>query len=267
MRLLSAEGIGHGYRSGGFWSRRPLQTVLHGVDFHIDEGESVGLLGNSGSGKSTLARLLLGLERPITGRVSFRNEVLSELRGEALRTFQRRVQLVFQDAPSAFNPRHSIGWSLSEPLRHLMGLSRPDCLRRVAQLLEQVGLAASMADRFPGQLSGGQLQRVGIARALASNPSLIVLDEALSNLDRVLQVQILDMLSEIRETQGTAFLLITHDLSLVQRLCHRVTVLDQGRLAEECKVTTGLRFEHPAGVALQKAILPARPVRRAPAVL
>jgi nickel transport system ATP-binding protein len=175
--------------------------------------------------------------------------------------------MVFQDAPSAFNPRHTVGWSLSEPLRHLMGLSKPDCLRRAAQLLEQVGLDAGMVNRLPGQLSGGQLQRVGIARALASRPSLIVLDEALSNLDRVLQVQILDMLSEIREAQGTAFLLITHDLSLVQRLCRRVAVMDQGRLAEECRVEAGLRFEHPAGAALQRAVLPAMPVKRAPVAL
>jgi nickel transport system ATP-binding protein len=261
MTLLSAESVTHGYRSGGFWAQRDQQIVLHGLNLCIEEGESVGLLGNSGSGKSTLARLMLGLEKPQAGKISFQCRDVSMLRGESLRHFRRAVQMVFQDAPSAFNPQHTVGWSLCEPLRHLMGLSHLECKRRVDQLLERVGLEASMAERLPGQLSGGQLQRVGIARALASEPSLIVLDEALSNLDRVMQVQILDVLSEIRETQGTAFLLITHDLSLVQRLCRRVAVMDQGYLAEERQVVAGLRFEHPAGIALQQAVLPARPKR------
>jgi len=172
------------------------------------------------------------------------------------------VQMVFQDALSAFNPQRSIGWSIAEPLRHLSDMGAAACRARVEQLLQQVQLEARDIDKLPAQLSGGQLQRAGIARAMAIGPQLIILDEALSNLDRVLQVQILDLLAQVRRESGTGFLLITHDLSLVQRFCQRVVVLAEGKLVEDMPVTAQMRFTHPAARTLQEAVLPAMPRAR-----
>jgi nickel transport system ATP-binding protein len=258
MSLLQARDLTHGYTSGGWFTRKRRVEVLGNLDLDVHAGESTGLLGGSGSGKSTLARLLMGLERPDRGSLMFRNGSFEPTD----KAFLRSVQMVFQDAPSAFNPQRTVGWSIAEPLRHLLGLSSGECRSRVAELLQQVQLTLADADKLPAQMSGGQLQRAGIARALAVEPELIILDEALSNLDRVLQVQMLDLLAGVREQSGTAFLLITHDLSLVQHFCQRVILLAEGRIVEDRVVEPGLRFRHPAGAALQAAVPPARPLRR-----
>lgn len=261
MSLLRVQQVEHGYRSGGLLGRGKWLQVLEGIDVQFEAGQTTGLLGSSGSGKSTLARLLLGLERPSQGQVSFAGQDVSRLRGEAARDFQRAVQLVFQDAPSAFNPQRSIGWSIAEPLRHLSTISQAAQRQRVLQLLEQLGLSAEHAERLPQQLSGGQLQRANIARALAISPQLVVLDEALSNLDRVLQVQLLQRLEQLRRDTGTAFVLISHDLSLVRYFCQRVMVLADGRIVEDRSVDQELSFQHSAGQQLQAAMLPSRPER------
>lgn len=262
MSLLDVRQLSHGYRTGGLLRTRRWLQVLDGIDLQLLAGESVGLLGSSGSGKSTLARLLLGLERPSHGQVTFAGQDVSRLRGEPARDFQRAVQLVFQDAPSAFNPQRTIGWSIAEPLRHLSTLDEPARRARVLQLLDQLGLDAEHAERLPQQLSGGQLQRANIARALAISPQLVVLDEALSNLDRVLQLQLLQRLDALRRENGTAFVLISHDLSLVRYFCQRVVVLAEGKVVEDRPVDHALAFEHPVARQLQAAVLPTRPVGR-----
>ena len=250
MNLFQIRNLSHGYTAGAMFSKRHRVQVLSELNLDLPEGQNLGLLGGSGSGKSTLARLLMGLETPDQGSIHFNGQVL------------QRVQMVFQDALSAFNPQRSIGWSIAEPLRHLAGMHREACQARVEQLLQQVKLEPADIDKLPAQLSGGQLQRAGIARAMAVGPQLIILDEALSNLDRVLQVQILDLLAEVRRESGTGFLLITHDLSLVRRFCQRVVVLADGNLVEDREVTPGMRFEHPAARILQEAVLPAMPGAR-----
>lgn len=265
MSLLHVDQLGHGYRTGGILRKRGWLQVLDGIDLQLHAGQSIGLLGSSGSGKSTLARLLLGLEKPSQGQVTFAGQDVSQLRGEAARDFQRTVQLVFQDAPGAFNPQRSIGWSIAEPLRHLTDLDQPQQHARTLQLLEQMGLSEEHAARLPQQLSGGQLQRANIARALAISPQLVVLDEALSNLDRMLQLQLLQRLEALRRDNGTAFVLISHDLSLVQYFCQRVLLLDGGRIVEDRPVGPNLRFEHPVGQQLQAAVLPGSPRKRAAA--
>ncbi|WP_153775008.1 nickel import ATP-binding protein NikE [Pseudomonas sp. MNR3A] len=262
MSLLHVQQLSHRYRTGGLLRKRGWLQVLDDIDLQLQAGESIGLLGCSGSGKSTLARLLLGLETPSQGQVTFAGQAVSQLRGEPARAFQRTVQLVFQDAPGAFNPQRSIGWSIAEPLRHLSDLSEAAQRLRAIELLEQMGLDAEHAERLPQQLSGGQLQRANIARALAISPKLVVLDEALSNLDRVLQLQLLQRLDALRRDNGTAFLLISHDLSLVRYFCQRVVVLDAGRIVEDRAVEGELSFEHPVGRQLQAAVLPERPARR-----
>ncbi|MDH0043925.1 nickel import ATP-binding protein NikE [Pseudomonas juntendi] len=261
MSLLHAHDLSHRYRTGGLLHKRAWLQVLDGIDLQLHAGESLGLLGSSGSGKSTLARLLLGLETPSQGLVTFAGQPVNQLRGEQARAFQRAVQLVFQDAPGAFNPQRSIGWSIAEPLRHLSTLNETARHARVVELLEQMGLGAEHAATLPQQLSGGQLQRANIARALAISPKLVVLDEALSNLDRVLQLQLLQRLQALRRDKGTAFVLITHDLSLVHYFCQRVVVLDAGSIVEDCTVRGDLSFEHPAGRQLQAAVLPERPTK------
>jgi nickel transport system ATP-binding protein len=259
MSLLHVHHVGHRYRTGGLLHKRGWLQVLDGIDLQLHAGESIGLLGSSGSGKSTLARLLLGLEKPAQGHVSFAGQDVSQLRGEQARDFQRTVQLVFQDAPGAFNPRRSIGWSIAEPLRHLTDMDEAGRQARTLELLVELGLRAEHAQRLPQQLSGGQLQRANIARALAASPQLVVLDEALSNLDRLLQLQVLQQLEALRQRSGTAFVLISHDLSLVQYFCQRVVLLHNGRIVEQRPVTHDLCFAHPVGRQLQSAMLPARP--------
>ncbi|WP_142846596.1 nickel import ATP-binding protein NikE [Telmatospirillum sp. J64-1] len=259
MTLLAAEKVGRTYRNGGLLGRGgDYKTVLSEVSLSLAAGESLALLGPSGSGKSTLARLLLGLESPSSGRITFRNQPLQGLRGEDWQAFRRAVQVVFQDSLSAVNPRHRVGRIVAEPLRHLTKLNPAQQAARVAEVLELVGLSPEDADKLPGQMSGGQVQRVCIARALAPEPAVIILDEAVSNLDLVMQIQVLDLLASLRRL-GTAFVFITHDLRLVPRLCDRVAVLEEGRIVEEQAVTRGFRLSSDAGRRLQEAVLPARP--------
>ena len=256
--LLSADGLGKAY-SGTGWRRGAPRTVLADVALAIAAGECVALLGRSGSGKSTLARLLLGLERPGTGTVRFRGQDLAGLDRAGLRRFRAAVQMVLQDPLSAVNPRHAVGRIVAEPLRHLTDLPAAERRARVDALLALVGLDPMAIERLPGQLSGGQVQRVGLARALATRPALVVLDEAVSNLDAPLQVEILDRLAGLRRQDGTAFLLVTHDVRLARRLADRVVVLEGGRIVDAAPCRPHLALTHPAARALIAAILPAYP--------
>ncbi|CAH1653770.1 Ni(2(+)) ABC transporter ATP binding subunit NikE [Hyphomicrobiales bacterium] len=260
--LIEARGIGRSYRSFSLVGRSAPKTVLDGVDLAIQPGETLGLLGRSGCGKSTLGRLILGLEKPDRGDIRFKGTALSALDGEAMLAFRRAVQVVFQDSLEAVNPRHSVERIVAEPLRHLTDLDERQRAARVRELLVEVGLAPDDAEKLPVQMSGGQLQRVCIARALAPQPELIVLDEAVSNLDLVLQIQTIDLFKQIQAARGTAFLFVTHDLRLVHRFCERVIVMDGGRIVENVPVTRPLHFTHPAARALQGAVLPARPAQR-----
>lgn len=257
MGLIECRNISHSYRQGGAFSRCPRKPVLTGIDLTIEAGACVALLGPSGSGKSTLGRLILGLEAPSQGCMLYRGTPLAALRGDAQRAFRRAVQVVFQDSLSALDPRLTIARSIEEPLRHLTTLDAGARERRVTELLESVALPPGERDKLPGQMSGGQLQRVCIARALAANPELIVLDEAVSSLDLVLQLQILDLLTGLRQRLGTAYLFITHDLRLASRFAERIAVLHAGRIVEDVGAEAPL--SHPASRALAGAVLPARP--------
>lgn len=259
MSLLSCRGVEHGYTSGVFFRRSPLKRVLSGIDLTIEKGECLALLGESGSGKSTLGRLFLGLERPNRGTVSYRDRSLADLSGEDRLAYRRAVQVVFQDSISAIDPRFTISRSVEEPLRHLTKLDVVQRRQRIAELLALVSIDAGEATKLPSQVSGGQLQRVAIARALAPSPELIVLDEAVSNLDLTLQVKTLDLLAELRQRLGTAYLFITHDLRLARRFADRIAVLHEGRIVEE--IPANGRLCHPAAQALEAAVLPSRPAK------
>lgn len=254
MNLLTVRGVSHSYpHCGG------RQTVLHQLDLSLKEGETLALLGRSGCGKSTLARLLAGLEKPASGEVSWRGERLTTLGRHARRQFAREVQMVFQDGPGAVNPRHTLRQIIGEPLRHLTSLRQPAREQRIHEVLQAVALDPALLECLPSQISGGQLQRVCIARALAVSPRLLILDEAVSNLDLVLQADIIRLLKQLRVQFDIAFLFITHDLRLVERFCQRVVVMSDGHIVEDVPVQAGLTFSSAAGQALQQAVLPAFP--------
>ena len=253
MTLLSVSAITHQYTDS---------TVLKEVSLALKSGETVALLGRSGCGKSTLARLLVGLESPTQGSVCWRGEPLCRLNRAKQKAFRRDIQMVFQDAISAVNPRKTVREILREPMRHLLSLTKAEQLARASDMLRAVDLDNSVLDKRPPQLSGGQLQRVCLARALSVEPQLLILDEAVSNLDLVLQAGVIGLLKKLQRQFGTACLFITHDLRLVERFCQRVMVMDEGQIVETQVVGDKLTFSSHAGRVLQNAVLPAFPVRR-----
>ncbi|AMO46727.1 Nickel ABC transporter, ATP-binding protein NikE [Enterobacter sp. FY-07] len=250
MNLLDVNGLSHGYHQ---------QRILDNISLQLKSGETVALLGRSGCGKSTLARLLVGLETPNEGNVVWQGTPLSRLDARARKAFRRDIQMVFQDPISAVNPRKTVRDILREPLRHLLKLSKTEQQARITQLLDDVELESTLLDKRPPQLSGGQLQRVCLARALAVEPTLLILDEAVSSLDLVLQAGVIRLLKRLQERSGVACLFITHDLRLVERFCQRVMVMENGTIVETLDVATPLRFTSQAGQTLQQAVLPAFP--------
>lgn len=257
--LLSALGLAKSYHRHSLLRSHPPRQVLSDINLDVEIGESLAILGRSGSGKSTLIRQLLGLERPSAGTVRFEGHDLLHLLPKQMREFRCAVQMVFQDSVGAVNPRHQVGRIIAEPLRHLSSLTVAQQQARVAELLSSVGIDPADATKFPGQMSGGQLQRVCIARALATDPRLLVLDEAVSNLDILLQGEIIDLIRQLRKKTGMAVIFITHDLRLVRLLCERVVVLKAGQIVEMCPVDHRLDLTSAEGRALQEAVLPAMP--------
>jgi len=231
--LIEARGVMRRYAARGLLGRgRPVHAVV-GVDLELAPGESLGLVGESGSGKSTLTRILLGLERPDRGVVRFDGHDLASLASSERRALWRRMGAVFQDPTASLDPRLRIASSIAEPLTaHRVGdVSRRQ--RRVAELLELVGLPADVGARLPSALSGGERQRVAIARALAGEPDLLVLDEPISSLDLVVGARVLALVERLRARFGLAVLLVSHDLDVVGRFCSRVVVMDRGEVVEQ----------------------------------
>ena len=262
MTLLSVSSLSHQYAHSGVSGKHQHQQVLKTVSLTLKSGETVALLGRSGCGKSTLARLLVGLESPSQGSISWRGEPLAKLNRAKQKAFRRDIQMVFQDSISAVNPRKTVCEILREPMRHLLSLSKAEQMTRVREMLHAVDLDDSLIDKRPQHLSGGQLQRVCLARALVVEPKLLILDEAVSNLDLVLQAGVIRLLKKLQQQFGTACLFITHDLRLVERFCHRVMVMEEGQIVETQEVGEALTFSSEAGRVLQQAVLPAFPVRR-----
>lgn len=227
--LLEATDLNVIYRGSGW--RRPSFHALHDVSLDIVGGETVGLVGESGSGKTTLGRAVLGLAEVDSGTVTFDGADITHAPRRTRRSLSKDIQVVFQDPYSSLNPAMTVESILAEPLT-AQGTKTEDASGRIKELLSQIGLDADAGIRYPREFSGGQRQRIAIARALALEPRLIVCDEAVSALDMSTQAHILDLLIDIQQTTGVAYLFISHDLSVVRYISHRVAVMLDGRIVE-----------------------------------
>jgi oligopeptide/dipeptide ABC transporter ATP-binding protein len=229
--LLNVRDLVKHFPGGGMLSRQVVHAV-DGVSFSIDAGETFGLVGESGCGKTTVGRCILRLVEPSSGEVEFDGAVLTRLNAREMRRRRREMQIIFQDPFASLNPRMRVGAIVEEPLTiHGVG-DRASRKRRVAELLDEVGLAEDAAERFPHQFSGGQRQRIGIARALALQPKLIVCDEPVSALDVSVQAQIINLLVDLQKQHGLAYLFISHGLAVVEHISRRVGVMYLGKLVE-----------------------------------
>jgi len=256
--LVRAEGI-----SKVFSSQAGDVRAVDDVTLEIRRGETLGLVGESGSGKSTVARLFMGLQPPTSGRVSFDGHDLAALSGRELRTVRRRMQMVFQNPYGSLLPHYTAAANVAEPLRlHRIGdkeSRRGDALR----LLDLVGVNPRFADLYPRQFSGGQQQRIAIARALALEPDLLVCDEPTSALDVSIQAQILKLLDDLRQSLGLTCLFISHNLAVIERLATRVAVMNNGRVVELAEAEE--LFRAPKDAYTQALLAAVLPVRGAPA--
>jgi len=231
--------------------------AVDNVSFHVEKGETLGLVGESGCGKTTVGRSILRLIEPSAGSVSFEGTDLLKLKGAELRRMRRRMQIIFQDPYSSLNPRMTVLDIVGEALA-IHGIAKGAAREaRVRELLERVGLAGRYVNRYPHEFSGGQRQRIGVARALALNPDFIVCDEAVSALDVSVQAQVINLLMDLREEFGLAYLFIAHDLSVVRHISHRIAVMYLGEIVETSRVDD--LFERPIHPYTQ-ALLSAVPV-------
>ena len=233
--ILEARDLVVQYRvrgEGTVFRRRETVHAVDGVSFAIQGRQTLGLVGESGSGKSTTGRNVLFLERPTAGTVHFEGTDLGRLQGRDLQALRRRMQIVFQDPVGSLNPRLTVGQLVGEPLMVHEIVPRSKRAERVAEVLELVGLPADAAGRYPHEFSGGQCQRIGIARALAAEPALLVLDEPVSALDVSIQAQILQLLTDLQERLGLSYLFIAHDLAVVGEMSDQVAVMYLGQIVE-----------------------------------
>ena len=241
--LLTVENLDVTYRGKGW--RKPAFHALKDVSLTIARGETLGLVGESGSGKTTLGRAVLGLVPVTKGSIRFEGQEISRLSRRQRRGLSRDIQVVFQDPYSSLNPSMTVEAILAEPIT-ADGKSRTDASKRVRELLDRVNLPADAGRRYPREFSGGQRQRIAIARALALEPKLIVCDEPVSALDLSTQARVLDLFIDIQEQTGVAYLFVSHDLSVVRHISHRVAVMLRGEIIETGDGAIGTGAPTPA---------------------
>ncbi|MEZ5589348.1 MAG: ATP-binding cassette domain-containing protein [Gammaproteobacteria bacterium] len=208
-------------------------VAVRGVSFTVQRGETLGIVGESGCGKSTLARLIMGLEKPDDGEIFLQERDQDHWFMRDMQGYRRRIQYVFQDPIMSLNPRKTVAQLLELPLQNMSKLNREQRAARVRELMQLVNLRPEFLNRYPHEFSGGQCQRIGIARALATEPEILVLDEPVSALDVSVQAQILNLLKELQQRLGLTYLFISHDLAVIEILCDRVLVMYQGAVVEQ----------------------------------
>ncbi|MCF4126229.1 ABC transporter ATP-binding protein [Methylobacterium sp. SyP6R] len=262
--LLSVKNLSKHYPLRHWWGGQffggsaSVFRAVEGVSFDIAPGETLGLVGESGSGKSTIGRAVTMLNPPSAGTVAFEGTDLASLPAREMRRMRRRIQVIFQDPYAALNPRMSAGAYVAEPFRlHRPEMGAAERRDAVAFLFQRVGLDPRFAGRYPHQFSGGQRQRLCIARAIALKPSFIVADEPIAALDVSIQAQVVNLLQDLQEELGLSYLFISHDLRMVRYLCHRVAVLRRGRIVE--LADSGTLYEDPRH-PYTRALLGAVPV-------
>ena len=257
VRDLAKHFVGHRSLLG---AARSNVRAVDGVSFDVKAGETFAIVGESGCGKSTVGRLVLRLIEPTSGTVTFADRDIASANAAELRSFRAKAQLIFQDPYASLNPRMTVGDTLSEPLMLHTDLSSADRLNRVGELLQTVGLKREHAQRFPHEFSGGQRQRIAIARALAPGPQLIVCDEPVSALDVSIRAQVLNLLQDLQQKFGLAYIFISHDLSVVRHIADRIAVMYLGRIVETSKAADLFAEpRHPYARALLSAIPVAQP--------
>ena len=242
-------------KSSNYSRSSQIVRALDGVSFTLREGETLGLVGESGCGKSTAARTVLRLTEPTAGEVYFRGQNLFELSHNDLRSLRKEMQIIFQDPYASLNPRKRVRDILEEPFdihRFVDGKERNE---RVAWLMERVGLSGDQGEKYPHEFSGGQLQRVGIARAIALHPRLVVADEPVSALDVSIRAQVINLLLDLKESMAISYLFISHDMAVVRHFCDRIAVMYLGKIVELANSTQLYSTpQHPYTEALLQAI-------------
>ncbi len=261
MTLMELKGIYKSYRHGGFLGTKERHEVLTDIHLGIDPGTCIGLLGRSGSGKSTLGRIILDLESPDKGEVHYYGQPVKTLKKEDYLKYRRNVQVVFQNPLGSVNPRLTAARIIAEPLENFENLSSYDLKTRIRELLERVGLPSTAENKFPYQFSGGELQRICIARAIALQPKLIVLDEAISSLDMLIQAKIIELLIQLQKELDMAYLFISHDIRVLLKISDRLLLMHNGQLVEQADSLEDLNeLSHDSFKQLLQAILPPMPV-------
>ncbi|MCW2898294.1 MAG: transporter ATP-binding protein [Streptosporangiaceae bacterium] len=258
--LLSVEDLQVHFAARSFTGRKQAIRAVDGVSFAVGEHEALGIIGESGCGKTTTGRAIVQLEEPTGGSIHYRGKDVTHLTGAARRAFNANVQFVFQDPMSSLNPRMNVASIIAEPLRaygRWNGRTGPD---RVAELLDMVGLPPEFGNRYPHEFSGGQRQRIGIARALALDPELLVLDEPVSALDVSVQAQVLNLLMSLRDAKGLTYVMISHDLDVIRHVTDRIVVMYLGVVVETGPADEVLDAPvHPYTAALVSATPPSSP--------
>lgn len=262
MAILTLAQIAHTYQKKGFFQPKQ-QAILKGISLNIEAGQCFTLLGVSGAGKSTLGNIMLGMMRPTQGTVTFLEQDLYRAKGAHLKQLRRNLQVVFQDSLSAVDPRMTAEQIIAEPLNNYRVVAPENKQEYIIELLKQVGLNASDLTKYPHQFSGGQLQRINIARALALKPKLIVLDEPISSLDMVNQRLILALLQRLKEDFQLTYVFITHDIAAACLLSDHIAILEEGTITEQyASVADFVTSTKPAAQQLKTSMLAEHPMKR-----
>ncbi len=262
--MIEIEGLRKYFitRKSGLLEKHGVVKAVDDINLSIGKGETLGMVGESGSGKTTAARSILRLIEPDNGSIIINNTQVMNLNSRELRSFRKRMQIVFQDPFSSLNPRMTIGKIITEPLKIHTRVNKSELREREEELLELVGLQYDQADRYPHEFSGGQRQRIGIARAIALNPDFIILDEPVSALDVSIQGQILNLLKELQEKLNLTYLFVAHDLAVVEHMSNRIVVMYLGKIVEESSKNELYKNPlHPYTKSLMKSIPENKPLK------